>query len=126
MVVGTQNGAIKVFGAPGVEFYSEKFAQNTNNTDCSIQLLEWLPGSGRFLSLSAQNTLTLWEPAGSILLPLKNFSLERKSKKVSAICACIDKTRFWVATELGKIFEFTIDCFNDSTVILTTDMFIKR
>lgn len=120
MAIGTHSGIIKVYGNPGVEFYGQHTSSN-NTTDCSIQLLEWIPGSGRFLSISVSNVLTLWEPAGALLVPIKNCILEGKTKKVSAICASNEKTKFWIGTETGSIYEFDVGSFNDSNLIVQID-----
>lgn len=77
MAIGTNSGVIKVFGRPGVEFYGQHQSspvspnqQNvtTTGSDTIIQILEWIPGNGRLLSLTTSNQLTLWEPAGTLLV----------------------------------------------------------
>ncbi|KAG4070767.1 hypothetical protein HA402_010993 [Bradysia odoriphaga] len=53
MAIGTQSGAIKIFGRPGVEFYGQHSATTNKNDDLTVQLLEWVSGTGRILSLTA-------------------------------------------------------------------------
>lgn len=72
--IGTHSGAIKVFGRPGVEFYGQHLSQPNNAADCAVQLLEWVPDTGRILSLTTSNQLILWEPAGAILVQYTNIS----------------------------------------------------
>ncbi|RVE69268.1 hypothetical protein OJAV_G00076060 [Oryzias javanicus] len=55
MAIGTKSGAIKIYGAPGVEFTGLH-----KDTTAVTQIL-FLPGQGRLLSLLDDNTIHLWE-----------------------------------------------------------------
>lgn len=121
MAIGTNSGVIKVFGKPGVEFYGQHVpiisSANPNATDCMVQILEWIPGSGRLLSLTSHNQLTLWEPAGTLLVPIKTLSLD-KLKKVSSICCSFLKDLLWIGTEGGNVYQFDLKNFQitESTI----------
>jgi hypothetical protein len=82
MAIGTNSGVIKIFGQPGVEFYGQHTSITGNAVECVVQQLEWVPGTGRILSLTAANQLILWEPAGTLLVPIKSLALDGKLKKV--------------------------------------------
>uniref|UniRef100_A0A3B3DY64 LLGL scribble cell polarity complex component 1 n=1 Tax=Oryzias melastigma TaxID=30732 RepID=A0A3B3DY64_ORYME len=55
MAIGTKSGAIKIYGAPGVEFTGLH-----KDTTAVTQIL-FLPGQGCLLSLLDDNTIHLWE-----------------------------------------------------------------
>ncbi|XP_051905194.1 lethal(2) giant larvae protein homolog 1 isoform X1 [Hippocampus zosterae] len=55
MAIGTKAGAVKVYGAPGVEFTGLH-----DDTTAVIQI-HFLPGQGRLLSLLDDNSIHLWE-----------------------------------------------------------------
>lgn len=105
IVIGTHSGAIKVFGRPGVEFYGHHLSQSNNSADCAVQQVEWVPDSGRILTLTTSNQLTLWEPAGAILVPIKNLPFDGKSKKISSLCCSFDKNHVWIGTEGGNVYQ---------------------
>lgn len=109
--IGTHTGAIKVFGRPGVEFYGQHLPQSNNSADCAVQILEWVPDTGRILSLTTSNQLVLWEPAGAILVPIKSKSCDGKLKKVSSLCCSLDKDLAWIGTEGGHVFQLDLKNF---------------
>uniref|UniRef100_A0A3P9BDS9 LLGL scribble cell polarity complex component 1 n=1 Tax=Maylandia zebra TaxID=106582 RepID=A0A3P9BDS9_9CICH len=55
MAIGTKSGAIKIYGAPGVEF------TGLHNDTTAVTQIHFLPGQGRLLSLLDDNTIHLWE-----------------------------------------------------------------
>ncbi|XP_059572676.1 lethal(2) giant larvae protein homolog 1 isoform X3 [Alligator mississippiensis] len=55
MAVGTKSGAVKIYGAPGVEF------TGLHRETATVTQMHFLPGQGRLLSLLDDNTLHLWE-----------------------------------------------------------------
>ncbi|KAM8825583.1 lethal(2) giant larvae protein homolog 1 [Synchiropus picturatus] len=57
MAIGTKSGAIKVYGAPGVEF------TGLHKSTTAVMQIHFLPGQGRLLSLLDDNTIHLWELA---------------------------------------------------------------
>ncbi|KAM6957462.1 LOW QUALITY PROTEIN: lethal(2) giant larvae protein homolog 1 [Aplochiton taeniatus] len=58
MAIGTKSGAIKVYGAPGVEF------TGLHRDTAVVTQIHFLPGQGRLLSLLDDNSLHLWELVG--------------------------------------------------------------
>uniref|UniRef100_A0A3Q3M8P6 LLGL scribble cell polarity complex component 1 n=1 Tax=Labrus bergylta TaxID=56723 RepID=A0A3Q3M8P6_9LABR len=55
MAIGTKSGAIKVYGAPGVEF------TGLHQDTMAVTQIHFLPGQGRLLSLLDDNSIHLWE-----------------------------------------------------------------
>uniref|UniRef100_A0A3Q3B2E7 LLGL scribble cell polarity complex component 1 n=1 Tax=Kryptolebias marmoratus TaxID=37003 RepID=A0A3Q3B2E7_KRYMA len=55
MAIGTKSGAIKIYGAPGVEF------TGIHGDATAVTQIHFLPGQGRLLSLLDDNTIHLWE-----------------------------------------------------------------
>ncbi|XP_077019528.1 lethal(2) giant larvae protein homolog 1 isoform X2 [Tamandua tetradactyla] len=55
MAIGTRNGAVKIYGAPGVEF------TGLHRDTATITQVHFLPGQGRLLTLLDDSSLHLWE-----------------------------------------------------------------
>lgn len=123
--IGTHSGAIKVFGRPGVEFYGQHLTQSNNSSDCIIQFLEWVPDTGRILSLTTSNQLILWEPAGSMLVPIKTLAFDTK-KKISSLCCSLDKDLIWIGTEQGNIYQLNLKNFLIKEPIIFLDNVLDK
>lgn len=121
MAIGTTTGVIKVFGQPGIEYYGQTTSiitsVNPSANDCNVQILEFIPGNGRLLSVTANNQLTLWEPSGTLLVAVKTLALE-KFKKVSTLCCSYVKDLLWIGTEAGNVYQFDLKTFQikESTI----------
>ncbi|XP_031632290.1 protein lethal(2) giant larvae [Contarinia nasturtii] len=123
--IGTHSGAIKVFGRPGVEFYGQHLTQSNTSADCIIQLLEWIPDTGRILSLTTSNQLILWEPAGAMLVPIKSLSFDTK-KKISSLCCSLEKDLIWIGTEQGNIYFLNLKTFLIKEPIIFLDNVLDK
>ncbi|XP_070617541.1 lethal(2) giant larvae protein homolog 1 isoform X2 [Erythrolamprus reginae] len=55
MAIGTKSGAVKIYGAPGVEF------TGLHKETATVTQMHFLPGQGLLLSLLDDNTLHLWD-----------------------------------------------------------------
>ncbi|KAE8578862.1 hypothetical protein XENTR_v10023802 [Xenopus tropicalis] len=55
MAIGAKSGAVKIYGAPGVEF------TGLHKDTATVTQMHFLPGQGRLLSLLDDNTMHLWE-----------------------------------------------------------------
>ncbi|XP_018090058.1 lethal giant larvae isoform X2 [Xenopus laevis] len=55
MAIGAKSGAVKIYGAPGVEF------TGLHKDMATVTQMNFLPGQGRLLSLLDDNTIHLWE-----------------------------------------------------------------
>ncbi|XP_055916623.1 lethal(2) giant larvae protein [Eupeodes corollae] len=126
MAVGTQNGAIKVFGQPGIEFYGHHTMQSNSAADLNVQLLEWVHGSGNLLSLTASNQLILWEPVGSTLVAIKSLSFDGKLKKVSSLCCSHTKNIVWIGTEGGNIYQLDLKDFSVKEPAIYHDVVLEQ
>lgn len=126
LAIGTSTGAIKVFGRPGVEFYGQHTSISGNPTDCSVQLLEWVSGTGRVLSLTTSNQLILWEPRGTMLVPLKTLPFDGKLKKVSSLCCSLAKDVVWIGTEGGNIYQFDLKTFSIKEPVIYHDVVLEQ
>lgn len=124
--IGTHTGAIKVFGRPGVEFYGQHLSPSNNSADCSVQILEWVPDTGRILSFTTSNQLILWEPAGAILVPIKSLPFDGKMKKVSSICCSFDKENVWIGTEVGNVYQLNLKNFSHKEPIIYLDNILDK
>ncbi|XP_030384234.1 protein lethal(2) giant larvae isoform X2 [Scaptodrosophila lebanonensis] len=126
MAIGTQTGAIKVFGQPGVEFYGQHTLVNNSAAELNVQLLEWVYGTGRVLSLTAANQLILWEPAGTTLVPIKTLPFDGKLKKVSSLCCSLNKDLVWIGTEGGNIYQFDLKSFSVREPVIYHDVVLEQ
>lgn len=139
MAIGTQTGALKVFGQPGVEFYGQHTVTNSGVSssagtptsaaavgDVAVQLLEWVPGSGRVLSLTTANQLTLWEPAGFALVPIKTLPFDGKLKKISSLCASRANDVVWIGTEGGNVYPFDLNTFTVKEPVIYHDVVLEQ
>ncbi|XP_032178523.1 lethal(2) giant larvae protein homolog 1 isoform X3 [Mustela erminea] len=57
MAIGTRSGAVKIYGAPGVEF------TGLHRDTATVTQMHFLPGQGRLLTLLDDSSLHLWEIA---------------------------------------------------------------
>ncbi|XP_027375446.1 lethal(2) giant larvae protein homolog 1 isoform X2 [Bos indicus x Bos taurus] len=55
MAIGTRSGAVKIYGAPGVEF------TGLHRDAATVTQMHFLPGQGRVLTLLDDDSLHLWE-----------------------------------------------------------------
>ncbi|CAL8285360.1 unnamed protein product [Boreogadus saida] len=58
MAIGTKSGAVKIYGAPGVEF------TGLHADTAAVTQIQFLPAQGRLLSLLDDNSIHLWELVG--------------------------------------------------------------
>lgn len=126
MAIGTHSGAIKVFGRPGVEFYGQHSSATNNVNDCTVQMIEFVSGSGRILSLTTSNQLILWEPAGAMLVPIKTISFDGHVKKVSSICCSYMKDVMWIGTEAGNVYQFDLKKFVIKDLVIYHDVVLEQ
>ena len=126
LAIGTHSGAIKIFGRPGVEFYGQHSSSTNNSADCQVQLLEWIPGTGRILSLTTSNLLVLWEPAGAILVPIKSLPFDGKLKKVSTLCGSYEKDTVWIGTEGGNVYQLDLKSFTIKDPVIYHDVVLEK
>lgn len=118
--------SFKVFGQPGVEFYGQHSSATNNTNDCIVQLLEFVSGSGRILSLTTSSQLILWEPAGAMLVPIKSISFDGKLKKVSSICCSVLKDLVWIGTEGGNVYQFDLKNFTMKETVIYHDVVLEQ
>ncbi|XP_049283036.1 lethal(2) giant larvae protein [Anopheles funestus] len=126
MAIGTNSGVIKVFGRPGVEFYGQHTSPSNNPSDLIVQMLEWIPGTGRLLSLTASNQLVLWEPAGTLLVAIKNLAFDGKLKKISSLCCSYMKDTVWIGTEGGNVYQFDVRNFSVKESVIYHDVVLEQ
>ena len=67
-----------------------------------------VPGQGRLLSLTSDNTLHLWQLDGSQLARKQSVQLEGRLKTVSSLCLEQGRKRLLVGTEGGNIYQLQL------------------
>ena len=68
----------------------------------------FVPGQGRLLSLTSDNTLHLWQLDGSQLARKQSVQLEGRLKTVSSLCLEQSRKRLLVGTEGGNIYQLQL------------------
>uniref|UniRef100_A0A669E9X6 LLGL scribble cell polarity complex component 1 n=1 Tax=Oreochromis niloticus TaxID=8128 RepID=A0A669E9X6_ORENI len=95
MAIGTKSGAIKIYGAPGVEF------TGLHKDTTAVTQIHFLPGQGRLLSLLDDNTIHLWEILSIINVP--NF-LSLSATRVTVLLLLKSCDLLCVGTEGGGVY----------------------
>nr|CAG4643000.1 EOG090X00I4 [Ilyocryptus agilis] len=107
--IGTKAGAIKIFGAPGVEFYGQL------DRDAIITRLYFVPGQGRVIALCEDDSLHLWEihpeNTSATLKRVLSQSLDGKLKKISSCWVERSGRHFFIGTENGNIYIMDLHKF---------------
>nr|CAG4641438.1 EOG090X00I4 [Eurycercus lamellatus] len=123
LCIGTKAGAIKIFGAPGVEFYGQ------HDKDAIISHLYFIPGQGRVISLCEDNSLHLWEIVTENTPSLKRVhsqSLEGKLKKISACWVESNRENFLIGTENGNIYVMDLVKFEVTESVIYLDVVMQK
>ncbi|EDV20946.1 uncharacterized protein TRIADDRAFT_31093, partial [Trichoplax adhaerens] len=105
LAIGTQNGVIRVYGQPGVEFTVRHMS------DVVITHLFFLPGQGRIISIGEDNMICMWEinteNQVSQLGETKRYLLDGKYR-ISACCLDEDAKHLYIGTDAGNIYDFDV------------------
>uniref|UniRef100_A0A670HY22 LLGL scribble cell polarity complex component 2 n=1 Tax=Podarcis muralis TaxID=64176 RepID=A0A670HY22_PODMU len=132
MAIGTRSGAIKVYGAPGVEFMGLHEETNT------VMQIHFIPGQCRLLTLLDDNSLHLWtlkqtHSNMSELQEERHFTLRGppgsppSATQVTAILAHSSQELLYLGTESGNVFVVEIPSFRvleDRTI--SPDVVLQR
>ncbi|XP_003217256.1 LLGL scribble cell polarity complex component 2 isoform X1 [Anolis carolinensis] len=116
MAIGTRSGAIKLYGAPGVEFMGLHEETNT------VMQIHFIPGQCRLVTLLDDNSLHLWtlKQSNSNLSELqeeRHFTLRGppgsppSATQVTAILAHSSQELLYLGTESGNVFVVEIPSF---------------
>jgi lethal(2) giant larvae protein len=98
---------ISSYGQPGVEFYGQ------HENEVSIIKMCFIPGQGRIVTLTEDNSLHLWEiGSGGQLVEKKSTAMEGRLKKVSVLCLEPSNRKILLGTEGGNIYQLNLSKFN--------------
>ncbi|XP_042197041.1 lethal(2) giant larvae protein homolog 1 isoform X2 [Callorhinchus milii] len=112
LAIGTKSGAVKIYGAPGVEF------TGLHREAATVMQVHFLPGQGRLLALLDDNTIHLWEvgqrSSFSHLQEIRSFSLPSRPgldsnsappgvSKVTVLMVRWGGDAAWLGTEGGAV-----------------------
>ncbi|KAK7501290.1 hypothetical protein BaRGS_00007415 [Batillaria attramentaria] len=125
LAVGTKSGAIRVYGAPGVEF------SGFHKNDVSVTSLFFLPEEGRLVSVCSDNSLHLWEinlrSGNSVMEEVKEFAMENnKMKAISTCCLTPGSQSLLLGTEGGNIHILNIPSFTLADQIIYQDLVMQN
>uniref|UniRef100_A0A665WRT1 Lethal giant larvae homologue 2 domain-containing protein n=1 Tax=Echeneis naucrates TaxID=173247 RepID=A0A665WRT1_ECHNA len=104
MAIGTKSGAIKVYGAPGVEF------TGLHKDTTAVTQINFLPGQGRLLSLLDDNTIHLWDYNCSITPP--PFLLLPSATRVTVLLLLKSCDLLCIGTEGGGVYFLQLPCLS--------------
>ncbi|KAF9421001.1 hypothetical protein HW555_002984, partial [Spodoptera exigua] len=121
VALGTATGALKVYGRPGVELYGQH-----TNSDSSVTQIHFIPGTGRLLSLSDDNSLHLWEINEKSLVELKTYIFEGKNKKISSLCVESSGKHLLIGTEGGNIYNLDLNTFTVTEDVIYQDVVMQN
>ncbi|KAL3875892.1 hypothetical protein ACJMK2_033799 [Sinanodonta woodiana] len=124
--IGTKTGAVRVYGAPGVEYSGQ------HKEDVQVTQLFFLAEQGRLISLCGDNSLHLWEinntgDGKSKLEEIKSFAME--SNKVKTISACSltkNGEHLLLGTEGGNIHILEVSSFTLMDQIIYQDVVMQN
>ncbi|XP_073945065.1 LOW QUALITY PROTEIN: LLGL domain-containing protein l(2)gl [Choristoneura fumiferana] len=119
--LGTASGALKVYGRPGVELYGQH-----TNPDVVVTTIQFIPGTGRLISLCDDNSLHLWEINEKSLVELKSHLIEGKNKKVSAVCVESSGDNLLLGTEGGNIYTMDLNTFTINDDVIYQDVVMQN
>ncbi|KAH0629490.1 hypothetical protein JD844_011587 [Phrynosoma platyrhinos] len=116
MAIGTRSGAIKLYGAPGVEFMGLHEETNT------VMQIHFIPGQCRLVTLLDDNSLHLWtlkqsNNSASELQEERHFTLRGppgsppSATQVTAVLAHSSQELLYLGTESGSVFVVEIPSF---------------
>ncbi|KAM9695203.1 lethal(2) giant larvae protein homolog 1 [Trichechus inunguis] len=118
MAIGTRSGAVRIYGAPGVEF------TGLHHDAATVAQMHFLPGQGRLLTLLDDNSLHLWEIVPhngcahleemlSFQLPSRpvfdGTSTPPSLSRVTVVLLVADGNRAALGTEGGSVFFLNMD-----------------
>ncbi|XP_063896793.1 lethal(2) giant larvae protein homolog 1-like [Helicoverpa armigera] len=121
VALGTATGALKVYGRPGVELYGQH-----TNSDSSVTQIHFIPGTGRLVSLSDDNSLHLWEINEKSLVELKTYIFEGKNKKISSLCVESTGKHLLIGTEGGNIYNLDLNTFAVTEDVIYQDVVMQN
>lgn len=125
LAIGTKTGALRVYGAPGVEFAGE------HPTEDGVDQLIFLPGQGRLISQCSNNSLHLWEinikEESAAIEKRRSFSMEASKLKTITACSLSNNaTQVLLGTEGGNIHLLDISTFQLSEHIIYQDVVMQN
>ncbi|XP_066557014.1 syntaxin-binding protein 5 isoform X5 [Amia ocellicauda] len=110
LAIGTQNGALRLFGRPGVECYCQ------HDSGAAVIQLQFLINEGALVSALADDSIHLWnlrQKRPAILHSLK-FNRERIT-----FCHLPFQSKWlYVGTERGNIHIVNVECFTLSGYVI--------
>ncbi|XP_064624908.1 lethal(2) giant larvae protein homolog 1-like isoform X2 [Lineus longissimus] len=126
LALGTKSGAVKVYGAPGVELYG------THENGSAVKNLYFLPDQGRLISIDVDNHLHLWEinvkDNATVLEEVKKCSVgaeEGHQSQVSVCCLTSDAETLLIGTEGGNILQLDVPTFALREKVIYQDVIMQ-
>nr|CAG4646018.1 EOG090X00I4 [Macrothrix elegans] len=122
LCIGTKTGAVKLIGAPGVEFYGQL------DKDKVINKVFFVPGQGMVIVVCEDNSLHSVEIDSMTknLRSTNSISLEGKLKKISACCVSSDGRTLYIGTENGNVYSMELSCFRMSDSVIYLDIVMQN
>ena len=95
-----------------MEFYG------SHEEEVPVTQVLFLPGLGRLVTLTENNSLHLWETQGTQLVRLKSTHLDGRLKQFTQLCLDSEKRIVHLGTEGGNIYRLNLWTFEiDETIV---------
>jgi len=121
LAVGTKSGQVKVFGQPGVEIIGQ-----VDKEDVGILGIVWVPGQGRLITHTTDNSLQFWQIDGGEISMIHTALLEGRLKTISSLCLEKEKKKLLIGTEGGNIYQLLLPSFTFDDEIIFQDLLMRN
>ena len=103
-----------------MEYYGQ------HDEELPVTKMLFLPGLGRLVTLTQDNTLHLWETEGTELTERKSAHLDGKLKQITNICLDASKRVLLLGTEGGNIYQLNLWTFELDEAIIYQDIVMQN
>ncbi|GFR33149.1 lethal(2) giant larvae protein homolog 1 [Trichonephila clavata] len=124
LAIGTKNGLIRIYGAPGVEF------EGKHKEETCVMELFFLSGQGRLISQCDNSSLHLFElnekDGKWVLEEVKSCSLQGRLKNITTCCLPSSGEHLLIGTDGGNIYLLDVKSFEMTDHIIYQDIVIQN
>jgi lethal(2) giant larvae protein len=136
LAIGTRSGLLRVYGAPGVEFYAQL------ETETEIRQIVFIEKRAQLITLSADSSLHLWEintktneneAKNGVLECVKTCdyfrneaSKEGSIKQITTISVNSNSDVLLVGTQIGNTYLLDLETFDLNDQIIYQDVVLQN
>lgn len=121
LAIGTKDGCIKIYGAPGVQLTAE------HEFDVAIQEIFFFGTQGTLVTYVSENVFHLWELEDqSEFREVKSLPADDRFRKATTFCLSQDHKYLYVGSESGHVYTLVLDSFKFSEHVLYQENVTNR